>query len=285
MGNTIFITGASSGFGKILAAELASKGDIVIAACRNLNRGQELIDYYHSINSDGKGVIEILECDLGSFESVSKACEHVRAKHKRIDSLIHNAGIWNFHFRETEDGIEETLQVNLLSALLITHQLIDLLSQSSDARVVFTTSGLHQGKINFNNIEFRKRFSGFKCYRQSKLGVILITRLLARSLNNHDIAVYCQHPGMIRTNLARDANWFIQKMFKLFTKPVEEGNNTLRYLIETPRKNLRSGEYYAEKKIMRITPESYDLTMANRLLQVSRNYLKPWLENESIIFP
>jgi len=285
MGNTIFITGASSGFGKLLAAELASKGDTVIAACRNHERGQELVDYYNKTYKDGKGGIEILACDLGSFESVSKACALVRASHTQIDSIIHNAGIWNFHFRETVDGIEETLQVNLLSALLITHQLIDLLTLSPDARLIFTASGLHQGKINFQNIEFRKRFVGYKCYRQSKLGVILITRLLARNFNNHDIGVYCLHPGMIRTNLARDANWFIQQMFKLFTKPVEEGNNTLRYLLETPKKNLRSGEYYSEKHITRITAESYDLTMASRLLEASRNYLKPWLEHESILFP
>ncbi len=58
----------------------------------------------------------------------------------------------NFKYEQTVDDIEETLQVNLLSPLLICHLLFVNLKKSNDPKIIFTSSWLHQGKINFNNL-------------------------------------------------------------------------------------------------------------------------------------
>lgn len=50
--------------------------------------------------------------------------------------------------------------------------------------------------------------NGFNAYRQSKLEVILLCRLLAKKLSSINIGVYCEHPGLVNTKLGRDANWF-----------------------------------------------------------------------------
>ena len=113
---TIFITGATSGIGLVAASELASNGNKVLATARNMDSGDKLLAHYRNNYPKGKGTIKIILCDLSSFESIVKACDQVRLENKCIDVLINNAGVWNFSYRESQNNIEETLQVNVLQS-------------------------------------------------------------------------------------------------------------------------------------------------------------------------
>jgi NAD(P)-dependent dehydrogenase (short-subunit alcohol dehydrogenase family) len=229
------------------------------------------------------GKIEIVEGNLNSFDSVYSSCLEIKSKYPVIDMIVNNAGIMNFEFKQTTDGIEETLQVNLLSPLLICHLLFENLEKARDPKIIFTSSGLHQGEINFKNLEFKNSFSSFKVYRQSKLGVILICRLLANSLKNHNVSIYSQHPGIVRTNLGRNAGWFSRMIFYLLGKSPEKGSQTLSYLIEKQNSLLESGEYYADKEITKTSKESYDMAIAEKLLNKVREYLEKYMDLESPI--
>jgi NAD(P)-dependent dehydrogenase (short-subunit alcohol dehydrogenase family) len=280
---TFFMTGATSGLGKEAAINLANKGATIIALSRNKKKGNQLIELHQKINS-GKGKIELIEGNLSSFDSVKKACKEVKSKFNKLDGIILNAGIMNFSSLKTENNIEETLQVNLLSPLLICHYLVDLLKNNEDNRIIFTASALHQGNIKFNDIEFSQNFSGFKVYRQSKLGVILTCRLLSQKLSNNNINIYSQHPGLVKTELGRSAGWFSKLIFSLMGISAKKGAKNLIYLSETSNTSLISGEYYANKKIKKITPQSYDINTARNLLNVCEKYLHEYIDNESLIF-
>lgn len=179
---TIFMTGATSGLGLEVASHLASTGAKVVVTARSIEKVQALQDYYKTHYPKGQGTIDPIECDLSSFESILAACSAFKNKHDRLDTIINNAGVWNFEYKESKNQIEEIWHVNFLAPLLINHLLVDLLSQSREAKIIYTASGLHQGEINFDDLEFRKGFSNFKAYRQSKLAVILMCRLLAEKL-------------------------------------------------------------------------------------------------------
>ena len=280
----IFMTGATSGLGKISALEAARNGATVIILARNKNKGQAFKTEFKNQYPDSSGKIEIIEGNLSTLDSVYSACKEVTLKYPVIDMIVNNAGIMNFEFKQTVDNIEETLQVNLLSPLLICHLLFNNLKKSNDPKIIFTSSGLHQGEINFNNLEFKNSFSSFKVYRQSKLGVILICRLLAKSLKEHNISVYSQHPGMVRTNLGRNAGWFSKMIFYLMGKSSEKGSQTLSFLIETPKSQLKSGEYYADKKITNTTKDSYDMEVGEKLLKTVYAYINQYIKSESPIF-
>ena len=280
----IFITGATSGIGLITACELAYKGNKLIATARTIERGRELTSYYKNHYPDGTGSIEIILCDLSSFESIVNACNQVKANYTYIDLLINNAGLWNFKYRESKSKIEETLQVNVLAPLLISNLLLDLLLQSTDAKLIFTASALHQGDVDFNNLEFKAKFSGFKAYRQSKLEVILLCRLLAKKLEKSNVGVYCQHPGLVNTKLGRDAGWFSNLFFQIMGLPPSEGAKTLLYLAEENKSNLISGEYYAKKAVKSITPQSNNMSVAQMLLDKLAIYLKDYIVKSSLIF-
>lgn len=280
---TFFMTGATSGLGKEAALALAKKGNTIIALVRNKTKGEQLISLNQKLNPN-KGNIKLIEGDLNSFDSIKKACEKIKLRFVKLDCIILNAGIMNFRHIKTENDIEETFQVNLLSPLLICHHLIDLLKESKNAKIIFTASALHQGDINYNDIEFNNNFSGFKVYRQSKLGVILICRLLAQKLAPHDITICSQHPGLVKTELGRSAGWFSKLIFSLMGKSAKKGAENLIYLMETSKNKLISGEYYVNKKVKEITPQSYDINTAEKLLKVIRKYLSKYISTESLIF-
>jgi len=290
---TIFITGATAGIGMVAASQLAARGNTVIATARTPERGNELRMYYQQHYPGAKGTIEIVLCDLLSFESIVNACSQVKANHDCIDVLINNAGLWNFSYRESRDNNEETLQVNVLAPLLINHLLMDLLIKSTEAKSIFAASALHQGDVDFRNLEFKNHFNGFNAYRQSKLGIILLTRLLAKKLAPVNVGVYCEHPGLVNTKLGRDANWISNLIFRVMGITPEKGAKTLVYLAEEKKENLISGEYYYKESVKQITAQSNDLLVAQKLLTVLNGYLTRYVgssdlilnKNESVLFP
>lgn len=280
-GKTAFITGATSGLGKITACELASAGANVTATARSTAKGQSLLDFYKEKYPQGKGSITILPCDLSSLTEVRNACLQFAGTCEKLDILINNAGLWNFHFKESKDKIEEIFAVNFLASVLITQLLLDKVTASPEGKIIFTASGLHQGEINFDDPEFRKEFTGFKAYRQSKLALILFTRLMADKLKDTRTGVYSQHPGMVKTGLGQDAGWLSRQIFNLMGTSPENGSKTLTFLAKTPNSALTSGEYYYKCKVKEATRESNDMSAAQKLLSLAHRYLMPWLkENE-----
>lgn len=272
------ITGATSGFGVVIAKHLVETGYALIILGRSRDRLNSLTSDLKKVNPDCN--VEQIICNLSSFKAIEQACESVKKTHDRIDLLALNAGLWNFEFKLSEDEIEETLQVNLLAPVLIFEHLQQLIPNDGKSKVIFTSSGLHQGKINFNNLEFSSTFSGFKAYRQSKLGLILIARLFAQKPEYSGTAFYTVHPGMVNTKLGRNAGWFSKLIFKLLGKSKEKGAQTHTFLIDEPNHKLTSGAYYANSQMTKTTKESYDMDTAAKLLNVIHDYFDGRLKNE-----
>lgn len=282
-GRNILITGATSGIGRAAALRLAGMGAKVIVPARNTDKGTELINQFHKIYHGGRGTIETIHCDLSSFQSVSKAAQTIRDQYGKLDFLINNAGVYNRIHKTTSDGIEETFQVNVLSQTLLIHLLGDLIIQSN-GRIINTTSSFHHGFINFNDIEGRKHYSGFNAYRQSKLSIILLSKIIAQKLKGTGAVVYCQHPGVVRTNLGKSNSKLFNAGLNLIGSTPEKGAETLLYIATTPKQNLSSGSYYAYKKIWKTKPQSNNEQMARELFLVVKTYLSDYLTEPSFLF-
>ena len=74
----------------------------------------------------------------------------------------------------TEDGHETHLQVNHLSHLLLTLELLPIIvktaSTTGDGRIVFVSSDAHrQGTLNVDNLDGQVSYWRFKMYGNSKL--------------------------------------------------------------------------------------------------------------------
>jgi NAD(P)-dependent dehydrogenase (short-subunit alcohol dehydrogenase family) len=271
-GKIIFITGATSGIGKETARSLAKLGATIVFTTRDKLKGKKTKD--ELIKSTKNNKIEEIFCDLSSFESIRNCCNEFKSKYDYLHVLINNAGVWDFKRRESADGIENIFATNYLAPFLMTNLLLDILKKSSPSRIINITSGMHYGTINFDDIEFRDKFSGAKAYRQSKLGIILFTRLLAKKLERTNVTVNCVQPGMNKTNLGRNAGSFSKMIFKLMGKNPKIGAETTIYLASSPYVENISGEYFVKKKIKKSLKKSYDMILAKKLWDLSEKYVK-----------
>jgi NAD(P)-dependent dehydrogenase (short-subunit alcohol dehydrogenase family) len=278
---TILMTGGTSGLGKIAALHALANGAHLILIARNVEKGVALEKIFRAAYPDSKGELTLVKGDLSSLESIVDACVEVQNLNLELNQIVLNAGIMNFKRQQSHNGIEETLQVNLLAPILIIDRLHSLLKQDGDSKIVITSSGLHQGAIHFDDIEFLQDYSAFKVYRQSKLGTILMSRLLAQKIKN--VGIYTQHPGVVKTELGRDAGWFSKLIFSLMGKSPKKGARTLIYLMESRNADLSNGGYYAKAALTKTTQESYDMAMAEALLEVCKGYLEKYIDESGSI--
>lgn len=272
-GKIVFITGATSGIGKVTAIELALRGAVVIAAYRDFSKAETLmIEFNKQRIPETKGLVDLIYCDLSSIASINNACESLKENYRKLDILINNAGVWNWRFVKSQDGYEETFAVNVLAPILITNNLLEIMG-NRDSKIIYTSSGLHKGIINFNDIEFKKSFRGSKAYRQSKLCDIIIARYYSTLLADKGISAYSLHPGMVNTDLGRSAKPIFRYIFKAFGISPEKGAETLIYLATEEKSKLKSGEYYANKKIAKTQSYSYDTEIAKKLINTAQSYI------------
>jgi NAD(P)-dependent dehydrogenase (short-subunit alcohol dehydrogenase family) len=270
-GKKVVFTGGTSGLGRIALQYLIEQKAEVFVFYRNA----ALVDGFRNLSN-----VELIQCDLSSLSSVKNAIDLVKSKTDVLDILVNNAGLWEFGgFAQTEDELERTFQVNLLVPFILAESFLPLLKKADTPKIINTASALHQGTINFDDLQFAQKFSGFKAYRQSKLGIILLTRYWAQQFKN-EITVVSQHPGLVATDLGRQAGWFSRGFFKLFGVSPKKGAQTLIHLIKEVPSKLIPGEYYAKSKVTKTTTsETYNLDTAAALYQellkiaVSKNFL------------
>jgi NAD(P)-dependent dehydrogenase (short-subunit alcohol dehydrogenase family) len=111
------VTGASSGFGHLIADALAGAGHITYASMRGLSgknaTQREAVTRY----SREHGVdLRALELDVQSEASVSAAIDQVLTEHGRLDTLVHNAGhmVWGPNEAFTPEQLAELYDINVL---------------------------------------------------------------------------------------------------------------------------------------------------------------------------
>lgn len=158
-GKTVLVTGATSGLGMATAEALAAKGATVIVGARAAERGEDARRRLSAVASNKD--LHVLVADLSTQAGVLAMVDEILESFDRLDVLINNAGV-DVGAREiTVDGLELTFAVNYMAPFLLTNRLLGLLRNSSPARVVnVVSSGYKGGKIEFDNLQSERRFSG-----------------------------------------------------------------------------------------------------------------------------
>ena len=270
-GKTVLITGATSGIGKATALGLATMGAHLAITGRDIGRieaaGEE-------IRAAGGGQVDLFIADLSSQSEVRRLVEEVLQTLSRIDVLINNVGGYWDTRHVTADGLERTFALNHLAPFLLTNLLLDKLKQSAPARVVTVSSNAHaMGRIDFNDLQGERSYSGARAYNQSKLANVVFSYELARRLLATSVTANALHPGLVSTSFGAEDPARVQRVFIPFLRPFMKsparGATTSIHLASARELEQVSGQYFSSSRPKKSSERSYDQAAAARLWQVS----------------
>lgn len=281
-GKTVLITGATAGIGEVTALELARSGATVVGVGRNPAKCATVADRIRA--ASGNPDVAYLVADLSVKAQVRRLAQELQTKYSRLDVLVNNAGAIYMQRQESADGIELTLALNHLSPFLLTDLLLGMLKASAPARIVTVSSGAHRmGQINFDDLEGKRQYGGWRAYSQSKLANILFSYELARRLDGSNVTANALHPGFVASNFALNnaqgiGGRFFAGLMKVGARYLgrtsEVGAETSIFLASSPTVDGVTGKYFLDMKAVPSSPISYDSAVARRLWEVSEEMVK-----------
>jgi len=202
-GRTAVVTGANGGLGLQTAKVLAANGAHVVMAMRDQAKAATAVEQIRAGTTDAS--LELVELDLASQASVTKAAEQIRGRHRVIDILVNNAGLMATPERATEDGYEMQFGVNHLGHWTFTALLMPALLAVPAARVVTVTSTAHHfGRgVDPDNPHLHGNYDPWRAYAQSKLANYHFALGLQREFDRAGLPAHSlvAHPGLSHSDL------------------------------------------------------------------------------------
>ena len=140
--------------------------------------------------------------DLSSMASVRAAARELNSSVAHIDALLHIASTFAARWQKTADGLELMLATNHLGPFLLTNLLRERLARGGRVITVTAPSGT---RVDLNQLLDRDQFSAFHWFGATKAAQLLFTFELARRASRWDVRANAFHPGIVRSQLVREA--------------------------------------------------------------------------------
>jgi NAD(P)-dependent dehydrogenase (short-subunit alcohol dehydrogenase family) len=265
------VTGATSGIGKVTARALAQQGHRVVLLARDSRKADRAAAEIRAASGNDK--VETLICDLGSQAQIRQAAEEFKRRHDRLHVLVNNAGGIFMKAGVSADGIEQTFAVDHLAYFLLTNLLLDVLKAGAPARVVNVASAAAAGgRLDFEDLELKRRYNGIRAYSNAKLANILFSNELARRVAGSGVTSNALHPGVVATRFGTNDNGlftFGVKLLRPFLVSEEKGARTSIYLATSPEVEDMTGKYFVGSKPRRPPRAALDEAVARRLWEAS----------------
>ncbi len=191
--SSVLITGANRGIGLELVRQLLNQGDKVFATCRQPAQADGLQSLADAFNEQ----LTILPLDVTDDEMVAGARTAVSTQTTSLDLLINNAGIsYQGESLNNFDSakMRHTFEVNVIGAMRVITQFVDLLRQGDTPRLINISSQL--GSL----LEMDRDWGSYS-YNSSKAALNMVTRKLAHELRGDGISVIAVHPGWVQTDM------------------------------------------------------------------------------------
>jgi NAD(P)-dependent dehydrogenase (short-subunit alcohol dehydrogenase family) len=170
---------------------------------RDSAKGETAVRRIRALHPSARVQFEHL--DLASLASISAFSTRFAREHDALDLLVNNAGVMAPPVRHTtSDGFELQFGTNYLSHFALTAQLLPLLRQGRAPRVVNLSSLAHRsGAIQFDDLQWERRYAAWASYCQSKLAMLMFAFELQRRSDAHGWGLMSNaaHPGYAITGL------------------------------------------------------------------------------------
>jgi short-subunit dehydrogenase len=254
----VVLTGASGGIGQAIAEKLDAQGARLILVGRNEQKLKRLIAKLGNSGHDA------LLADIGSSdgrEHLRRYCESLGAD--RINLLVNCAGVNEFALFEeqSQQAMADTININLLSPMLICHDLLPMLMQCDQAQII--NIGSTFGSIGF---------PGFGAYCASKFGLRGFTESLRRELADSSVQVSYIAPRATQTGLNSDKLVAMNNQLgTAMDKPAVVADQVLRAISDRSRLDRYMG--WPEKifvKLNALLPSLVDSSLRKQLPIIRR---------------
>lgn len=215
MNKNILITGASSGFGLLIATELHKKGYTVIGTSRNPIKAQPLVPF------------KMIALDLDSDQSIQSLPERIFGEIDHLDVLINNAGFLVNGIAE-ETPIElgrQQLETNFWGTIKVTNAILPHFRKQRFGKVI--TVGSIIGLVSFPNAAY---------YAASKHALEGYFKALRYELDEFNISIAMIEPAAFKTSIIDNSSSPTHKIddYNLLRNKIEKFTNNLVKQAEDP---------------------------------------------------
>ena len=199
-GKVAIVTGGTRGIGRAIVLDLAANGaDVALNYRKSADLAAELAD---TIREMGRRAM-IVQADVSGFDDAQTMVQKVLDEFGRVDILVNNAGMnWDgVVWKMTEEQWDRVIEVDLKGTFNYTRAITPAFRDQGSGKIVNITSinGL-RGKFGQTN------------YSAAKAGVIGFTKACARDLGRYSINVNAVAPGLIETEMVKEAPAKVREM-------------------------------------------------------------------------
>lgn len=273
------ITGASSGIGKAVAIELATRGWHVVGHGRDPRRSREAEAAIQAAAGEA-GRVDFVTGDLSSLAGTTILADRIGAITPQIDVLISNAGGVRDRMVLTDEGLEATYAANHLGPALLTRLLLPALRSCADeagsARIIGVSSSGHEycSGFDWSDLQLTQSWASGRAYCSAKLCQLLFLNRLADLLEGSGITVNAMHPGEVASNFTSHAPEEMRAATSDAVRvPPDVPAATIVWMAVAPELREITGRYFHLLAACHTSPLAQDRQLAAKLWQADERLL------------
>lgn len=191
MKKTVFVTGATSGFGKAIATRFAKEGHNLIITGRRKERLDALKD---ELETEYGVTVSSFQLDVRDKEQVRQVAESLSAAGPSLDILVNNAGLASGLAPVDEGELSDwdlMIDTNIKGLLYVSKMLLPLLKKSSCPHI-----------FNIGSTAGKTAYKNGNVYCATKFAVDALSQSMRIDLLPYKIKVTAINPGMAETEFS-----------------------------------------------------------------------------------
>lgn len=232
----VVITGATGAIGSATTELLARRNARLLLLGRPSDRMDAIVQ---RLDRDNK--VSSVAADLSSLASIRAAAREISRTVPHVDALLNIAAVFTTDYEVTKDGFELMLATNHLGPFLLTNLLRDRLA--GFGRVI-TVTAPSSTRVDVKQLLAKNRFKPMRTFGATKAANLMFTFELARRAKRWDVLANAFHPGLVRSELMREASRPVRFLTRLVSRPPTRAAEDLADLVTSPAFGRTTGWFF-----------------------------------------